>query len=621
MMRKVLFIICLFFYITIQGQTSIFNKIRTFELESVDTLNLNTNTPKDFFLMQQYHYLASGKLIPIITFKKNHLNNEQLFYSYLSRAEYYIFKESNKFSDSMAYSNYIKSLNIAKKIDNDTLLCETYKRILKYQYKNQKDIPEFHSMAIKYQEKAYDINERLYSDFFYMGSIMGNMAFRDDFDIDPVPIGLNNLKISNDKGLHFFSGRFAQSLGVYYYEFTTRKDSSEFYYKQAIDSYKKETYYYSMKHLNDIHYNLGTVSHHNKNYIQASTYFSKIDVTYIEKKDGRDQLLINDAIYKNFKKMNQSDSALHYLERKMEITNLVDETNRANAISELSKKYNIVEKEKQLLISEKQNKQKQYLLFGLAGLLILVGIIATLINRITKRKQRIAEQEREIEIQKTETLLKEQELTTLDAMIAGQEKERQRLAGDLHDNVGATLAAARLQFEHLKNNRNKTEITDELFTKTSHLLNDAYNEIRNISHVKNSGVIAKNGLLPAVQKLASNASANGKLLIEVSHFGLENRIENSLEITLFRVIQELVTNIIKHSKASEASIAITQHEGVINVIIEDNGIGISEGKKLSKSNGMGIGNIEKRIEFIDGTFEIDTSPGKGTTIIIDVPAN
>ncbi|GEQ85756.1 two-component sensor histidine kinase [Patiriisocius marinistellae] len=313
------------------------------------------------------------------------------------------------------------------------------------------------------------------------------------------------------------------------------------------------------------------------------------------------------------------EQAYNFLEKSIIFEHHLNFKENQQDINQLQVELETAEKEKQLLLSEQENKKQEYFLIALGGLLVLGSFIAVLINLNTKRKQRIAEQEKEIEIQKIERLLKEQELTTIDAMIEGQEKERQRLAGDLHDNVGATLAAAKLQFEHLKRNRAKSNITDELYEKTSFLLADAYSKIRNISHINNSGVIAKNGLLPAVQKLARNASINGKLNIEVSDFGLENRIENTLEIMLFRVIQELVTNIIKHSKASEASIAITQHEGIINIIIEDNGIGISEERKLINSTGMGLENIEKRIEHIDGTFEIDSSLGKGTTIIIDIP--
>jgi len=264
----------------------------------------------------------------------------------------------------------------------------------------------------------------------------------------------------------------------------------------------------------------------------------------------------------------------------------------------------------------KKNNQRNLILFLSIGAGVLLLFI--LVYNNIKRKKKIAEQERELEIQKKEKILKDQELTTIDAMISGQEKERQRLASDLHDSVGATLAAAKLQFHHLSKNRDKGEHTDELFTKTGKLLEDAYTEIRTMAHVKNSGVIAKNGLLPAVQKLAKNASGINGLHIEVEDFGLEERLENTLEISVFRIVQELVTNIIKHSQATEASISINQYKDSLNIIVEDNGNGFDV-RSLQQNDGMGLGSIEKRIEHLEGTLEVDSTPKKGTTILIDIP--
>jgi signal transduction histidine kinase len=286
----------------------------------------------------------------------------------------------------------------------------------------------------------------------------------------------------------------------------------------------------------------------------------------------------------------------------------------------LSVENKTAEKEKQLIISNQKKKQNRNIAFGLGGGLIGVSLIGFLLFKNTKRKQLIAEQEREIEIQKKEKILKDQELNTIDAMIEGQEKERQRLASDLHDSVGATLSAARLQFEHLCKYKGSGTLKneDELYTKTGKLLEQVYQEIRSMAHLKNSGVIATKGLLPAIQKLARNASTPGGLQIEVDDFGLSVKIENSLEISIFRVIQELITNIIKHAQATEATISITQHEDSLSIIVEDNGLGFDVKKSIDK-DGMGLSSIEKRIEHLEGSMEVDSNLGKGTNILIDIP--
>jgi len=312
------------------------------------------------------------------------------------------------------------------------------------------------------------------------------------------------------------------------------------------------------------------------------------------------------------------DSAYYYLKLHKIYTDSLGVIDREKKFAELQSKFNVAEKERLLLISEKNEKQSRNLATALGGGLLGASLIGFLLFKNTKRKQRIAEQERELEIQKKEKILKDQELNAIDAMIEGQEKERQRLASDLHDSVGATLSAAKLQFDHLSKNKDKLEDMDELFSKTKTLLDDAYTEVRSMAHLKNSGVIAKKGLLPAIEKLAKNASGTNNLKVEVQDFGLDEKLEASLEISIFRIIQELVTNIIKHAHATEATISITQHEDTLSIIVEDNGVGFNA-RKIHKKDGMGLSSIEKRVEHLEGTLEVDATPGKGTTILIDIP--
>jgi len=175
-----------------------------------------------------------------------------------------------------------------------------------------------------------------------------------------------------------------------------------------------------------------------------------------------------------------------------------------------------------------------------------------------------------------------------------------------------------MQIENLERNLDKVEDPKRILQKTNALVNEAYKKVRTISHERNSGVMAKDGLLPAIQKLARTISSNNNLQIEVQDFGLENRIANKLEITIFRIVQELVTNIVKHAHATEASISLTQHDNELNIMVEDNGKGFKVGK-LKEKDGMGLGSIERRIEHLEGAMEVDSTPRRGTLINIDIP--
>jgi signal transduction histidine kinase len=199
-------------------------------------------------------------------------------------------------------------------------------------------------------------------------------------------------------------------------------------------------------------------------------------------------------------------------------------------------------------------------------------------------------------------------------MIAGQEKERQKVANELHDDLGSLMATVKLHFDNVK-----VDQKDPAMKNAQKLLDHAYQKIRGMAHAKNSGVMANKGLLSAVKNMAKTINATNALKVTVEDFGLADRMENSLELSIFRIIQELVANIIKHAKASKASIHFTQHEDKLNIIVEDNGQGfdISAVKRLA--NGMGLGTIEKRIEHLEGSFTVDSVLGKGTSILIDIP--
>ena len=289
-------------------------------------------------------------------------------------------------------------------------------------------------------------------------------------------------------------------------------------------------------------------------------------------------------------------------------------------------KYNAIQKEKENLKLKQDNlkiesKRKENLYYLVASILVLfLGLIIGILTlKNSKRKQKLAEQYRELETQKNLTLLKEQELTSINAMVDGQEKERKRIAEDLHDNLGSVLATLKLHFENLKMNRETQKIDQEtLFNKTENLIDEAYLKVRSIAHAKNAGVLANQGLLIAITTMAEKISSADKIKIEVIDYGLDQQLDNSFEISVFRIIQELVTNIIKHANANNATINISLYDKNLNIIIEDDGKGFDI-KKVNLKNGMGINSIKTRIAHLKGTFEIDATIGKGSSVIIDIP--
>ncbi len=416
-------------------------------------------------------------------------------------------------------------------------------------------------------------------------------------------------------GSHPFWADYYSAKGVFY-ETKKNYDKAIKYHQKAINIIKQRPFLKYIKFRSLIR--LSEIYNQKKKY-DSAYYFIEQATKSIDSSDiTRSNYYLN--IYASKTNYNRKlyKKAYEQLYKTKELELTLNYKKTTQEINELNVKYQTTKKEKQLLIEKQEKIKNRNIAFSLGGGLIGVSIIGFLLFKNTKRKQRIAEQQKELEIKKTEKILKEQEINTINAMVLGQEKERKRLAEDLHDSVGAILSAARLQFEHLKKHRGKLNNEEELFTKTGKLLEDAYQEIRSMAHTKNSGVMANKGLLPAIKKLANNASVSGKITIEVVDFGLEQRLNNSLEITIFRIIQELITNIIKHAHASEATISLTLIENTLHITVEDNGKGFSL-STLSTKTGLGLSSIEKRVEHLGGSFEIDSTPNNGTTIFIEIP--
>ncbi|WP_157483800.1 sensor histidine kinase [Maribacter hydrothermalis] len=318
-----------------------------------------------------------------------------------------------------------------------------------------------------------------------------------------------------------------------------------------------------------------------------------------------------------FQELNVFDSAYYHLNRSIELEYKMGAKNNSLETALLSVQNQTDKLKLDKLELAASNTKNRNLTILLAVLLALGSVIGVLINKNSRRKQLLAEQEQTLQKQKVTSLLKEQELITIDAMVQGQEKERQRVANELHDDLGSLMAAVKLQFNSLEASDKKGNL--ETFAKTESLINEAYGKIRAIAHAKNSGLIAKQGLLQAVKQMAEKVSVASNIHISVHDHGLDNRLENSLELTLFRIVQELMANTIKHAEATEMSIHITNHGDSLNIMAEDNGRGMVLGSGRTAHEGMGLKSIDKRITHLNGTMNMESEMGKGTVIILDIP--
>jgi len=217
---------------------------------------------------------------------------------------------------------------------------------------------------------------------------------------------------------------------------------------------------------------------------------------------------------------------------------------------------------------------------------------------------------------KTELLITEKR--EISALLAGQDKERERIAADLHDRLGSMLATVKLYFntveesvEHFKK-ENK-----EYYTKASSLLDDACEEVRRISHDLASGVLVKFGLVAALNELKLMVSESKRLNMDVLVFGMDQRLSNEIEVNVYRIVQELLNNTLKHANAGKLNVQLNRIEGNLNLIVEDDGKGFDT-ELLQTKEGIGLKNVAERIKKLNGKMSIDSGE-KGSSIIMDFP--
>jgi signal transduction histidine kinase len=216
-------------------------------------------------------------------------------------------------------------------------------------------------------------------------------------------------------------------------------------------------------------------------------------------------------------------------------------------------------------------------------------------------------------------LLQQQELRSR-AIIEAEEKERTRIARELHDGIGQQLSAAKLNISGLQASLNTNNNEEKVMIQNAiDLIDESVKEVRVVSHSMMPNALIKSGLVSAVREFINKISSSGSLRINLEIVGLTDRLEQTVETVLFRVLQELVNNIIKHAQATEVSIQLIRHETELTILIEDNGVGFNVDKVLDKEGGIGLKNIQSRVAFLNGQVFFDSHVDKGTTVTIEIP--
>jgi two-component system NarL family sensor kinase len=236
-------------------------------------------------------------------------------------------------------------------------------------------------------------------------------------------------------------------------------------------------------------------------------------------------------------------------------------------------------------------------LLVVCGIIAMLTLVGGIILFVVMHQRRVINHQLEV---KSINEQKQQELTL--ASIQGEENERNRIASELHDDVGATLASVRLFLHAASNNPSDLAIIGQ----TKELLDESIKKVRSISHELQPSTLQRLGLQTSLQSLAENISAPGIMSMLYQPTGTLPRMDDNTELAVYRIIQELVNNVIKHSEATTIHLKTLVADDNLNVILAHNGVGLTEEMYrdlIFKKGAIGLKNIENRLKAINGAIQ------------------
>jgi signal transduction histidine kinase/Tfp pilus assembly protein PilF len=525
-----------------------------------------------------------------------------------------IFVRISEYDSAAVY--YLKGVEICESEGNQKHLATLYGNLVEVflQTEQYDEAQKYAEMALAIEEKQPEDPGSLASRYMDLGRIAAVQ------DIFVEALGYYDLAMENFK-------KAQDQISVYhvknnYGDLFFRQEKYDLaieYFDQALKGYM------SMNDLHGIVTALGNkasaLSESGNDYEASKLYDSCLNISFREgNRELRKDLYLNIADLSW--DMGDYKRAYEYLLLYSELKDSIFSLNKTELINELEILYEkekilaqnkILENEnlrKDLSIRKKTSQRNAILYSG-------IGIIALAVFIILYFRQRAAK-DRIIAEQKILQLEEEKRLMAARLLVEGQEEERKRIAQELHDGLGVLLSATKMQFTSIKDLSPESKPVVE---KATQMLEQATGDVRKISHNMMPGLLTKMGLNEALEELFDNLNETEELTATYEITGeLKERLPENKEIMLYRIIQELVNNTLKHAKAYNISLKINVFPGMLHIKFSDDGKGFDVEETLeSGTRAFGLRNLESRVSFLNGEMNIQSEPGKGVIYIIQVP--
>ncbi len=271
----------------------------------------------------------------------------------------------------------------------------------------------------------------------------------------------------------------------------------------------------------------------------------------------------------------------------------------------------IVQLEKEKATQQSIIRQKNRVTYLLIAVVLAVLLLMGLLYLSYAQRQRLQKQRiRELETEK--------QLMASQAVIKGQEEERGRLAKDLHDGLGGMLSGVKFSLSNMKSNMVLDADSALVFERSLDMLDHSISELRRVAHNMMPEVLVKFGLEEALKSYCDSVQQSGMLAVNFQTIGVYQRMPSEKEIIVYRIVQELVANVVKHSRARAVLVQLAWQPAILDLTVEDDGAGFDIAM-LEYSRGAGWANIRSRAEFLRSKLDIQSSAGAGTSVHMTIP--
>jgi two-component system NarL family sensor kinase len=563
------------------------------------------NNLSDLYIELNEIELAKESLHQAMEFYKNQ-NEDQLDY-YILRSTYArIFLNEGNYLEAARL--YLEVLEYYEKEGDDRQKGRAHAQVgLAYDYANMfEQAQHYYSLAIFYREKISD-TLGLINTYNNMGILHKNQHQTQD----AITYYQKALGLAQKTGLAAHQINPLINLGVAHRILEKYADATKYYHQALLLARQLQM----DQKVNDIYNNLSHLYIAQKSFQKAYEY-AKLGVAAVEKSQK-----LEDLVKYNY----NLALALHGLGRYKESSELMFKQrafadslyNIANArsMTELHTQYETEKKQQQIellsqqtLVQKLKLRQREWAL----GIAILMLALLIMVTYMLIRHRKLIEA-----IQLKETNRRHQERITKE-VLGAEERERRRIAADLHDGVGQWLSVSLLHLHHLRKEIDQVapQLHDSV-TIALKVIEDSYDEMRSISHQMMPHTLLKVGLVSAIKEFVHLLDKH-QITVNLHVSELTGTLDEQTETILYRVIQESINNVIKHAKATRLSIQLFQDSEGVSVTIEDNGVGFDKQKVLPHS-GIGLHNMMDRVLLLQGFLEIDSFPGKGTQITVFLP--